>query len=224
MPTVTNQRKAVRYSGPAEKSRPPKASENRYESVAFPVGSIFLSVVSTDPYDLLGYGTWSQIAQGQMLTGFKSGDADFGTVEGTGGSKTANIAHTHDIPTLSHTNNHSGGSIANATTGISISNHSAFTHASGGAHTHDSHTVTPNIRGAGAGDVLTAPTTHSSDGGHTHDEHPAESHSITDTGHTHVLTQPSAHGDHTGTTSSGLSASQSIINPYFVIYVWKRTA
>ena len=29
---------------------------------AFPVGSVFLAVVATDPATLLGYGTWTQIA------------------------------------------------------------------------------------------------------------------------------------------------------------------
>lgn len=55
---------------------------------AFPVGAVFIAVVSTDPATLLGYGTWSAIAAGRVLVGLDSGDSDFNTVEETGGAKT----------------------------------------------------------------------------------------------------------------------------------------
>jgi hypothetical protein len=64
---------------------PPGGSE------AFPVGSVFIAVVATNPGTLLGYGTWVAFAVGRMLVGLDSGDPDFDVVEETGGAKT----HTH---------------------------------------------------------------------------------------------------------------------------------
>ena len=72
-------------------------------SKIYPVGSVYLSVVSTDPATLFGFGTWTQIAQGQMLIGQKSSDADFDTAEETGGAKTHTLtsdempAHVHSV-------------------------------------------------------------------------------------------------------------------------------
>src|SRR5688572_10208513 len=72
-------------------------------SQAFPVGSVFIAVVSTNPGTLLGYGTWSAFAAGQMLVGIDAGQTEFDTVEETGGAKTHTLqisempAHTHII-------------------------------------------------------------------------------------------------------------------------------
>jgi hypothetical protein len=117
----------------------------------WPIGAVFLSVVSTNPNTLMGFGTWSNIAVGQMLVGYKALDADFGTVEGTGGAKTH--LHAVDVP-----NTASGGPSA---------------------------TVNAAAGGTAVGD-----------GTHTHNVDPA----------------------------SVNSASGSNLPPFFVIYVWKRTA
>ena len=74
-------------------------------SEAFPVGSVFLAVVATNPATLLGYGTWSAFGAGRMLVGFDAGQTEFDTVEETGGAKTVTLtgaqsglpAHRHQV-------------------------------------------------------------------------------------------------------------------------------
>ena len=62
----------------------------------YPVGSIYMSVKSTNPGTLFG-GTWVAIAQGRCLVGVNTSDNDFKTPEKTGGSK----SHVHS--TANHT-------------------------------------------------------------------------------------------------------------------------
>jgi hypothetical protein len=116
-------------------------------SKVWPIGSVYLAVVSTNPATLLGFGTWSQIAQGQMLVGFLTADPDFGTLEGTGGAKSINIQHNHSID-----------------------------------HTHGAGT----LGGAGG-----------------------------------AVNDAALSGINSG---NSLSTTQSILNPYFTVYIWKRTA
>ena len=60
---------------------------------AFPVNSVFISVVNTNPSILLGYGTWVAFGPGRVVVGVDTGQTEFNTVEKTGGSKTANYDH-----------------------------------------------------------------------------------------------------------------------------------
>jgi hypothetical protein len=66
---------------------------------AFPVNSVFISVVSTNPATLLGYGTWVAFGEGRMLIGV---DGTY-TNGSTGGASTHTLttaempAHTHSM-------------------------------------------------------------------------------------------------------------------------------
>jgi hypothetical protein len=55
---------------------------------AWPVGSVFISVVSTNPNTLLGGGTWAAFGAGRVLVGIDAGQTEFDTVEENGGAKT----------------------------------------------------------------------------------------------------------------------------------------
>lgn len=78
------------------------ASPSYILSLVYPVGAIYISVVSTSPATLFG-GTWVAFAAGKVLVGIDAGQTEFDTAEETGGAKThALIAaelptHTHDI-------------------------------------------------------------------------------------------------------------------------------
>ncbi len=78
-----------------------KTSTNEpvYPHPYYPIGSIFLSVVDTNPSQWFG-GTWERIAKGRTLVGVDENDTDFNTVKKTAGSKT----HYHWLPTFDYNN------------------------------------------------------------------------------------------------------------------------
>lgn len=73
----------------------------RMGAEAFPVGSVFISVVSTNPATLLGYGTWAAFGAGKVLVGLDAGQTEFDVVEETGGEKTHTLI-TAEIPPHPH--------------------------------------------------------------------------------------------------------------------------
>ena len=139
---------------------------------AWPVGSVFIAVVSTNPATLLGFGTWSAIAAGRVLVGRDSGDADFDTVEETGGAKTVASAGSNDNESA-HTHSVTSNVTVDAHTGESMSPGSS--EVAGDL----AHSVTNNAVTSGAGSA-----------------------------HTHAFT----------------GSATSVVQPYFVVYMWKRTA
>ena len=71
----------------------------------YPVGSIYLSMDSTDPAVKLGFGSWEQI-QGRFLVGVSS-ETEFNAPGKTGGAKTVALtssnmpSHRHSISNMS---------------------------------------------------------------------------------------------------------------------------
>ena len=69
----------------------------------YPIGSIYIAIISTNPGTLFGFGTWVAFGAGRMMVGFNAADALFDSAEETGGSKDAVVvSHTHAITDPGH--------------------------------------------------------------------------------------------------------------------------
>lgn len=80
----------------------------------YPIGTIYTSVVSTNPNTLFGFGTWVAFASGKTLIGVDGSDTIFDTVEETGGSKDAIVvSHTHTLTDPGHSHTLTKNSTAN---------------------------------------------------------------------------------------------------------------
>jgi hypothetical protein len=175
----------------------------------FPVGSVFLAIVSTDPNTLLGYGTWSAIAAGRVLVGLDAGQAKYDTPEETGGDET-------QTPSA-----HAGATVG------AHDNH-IFTQPSA----HDNHIFTqPSAHAAKNTD---AADTGATGKGATASTLTLKAHFHNISQYTHAGGAVDAHSAHAGGAVDAHSAhsvgqannhsAMSIVQPYFVVYMWKRTA
>ncbi|MDB4401166.1 hypothetical protein N9Z85_06585 [Akkermansiaceae bacterium] len=141
---------------------------------AYPVGSIYMNAtVATNPATLLGFGTWVAFGAGKVPVGLNAGDADFDTVEETGGTKDAIVpTHTH---TASSTSTDAG-------------------------HTHTY--VRSNTTTIASGNALPLNYLYTT--------------GTTNTGYANITTN-------TTVDNAGESATGKNLQPYIVVYMWKRT-
>ena len=177
----------------------------------YPVGSIYISVVNTNPSSLFG-GTWVAFASGRTLVGVDTSQSDFSTVQKTGGSSTVTLtssqmpSHTHSI---SHTH------------GLNSHKHSfSATTSSGGSHAHNwsydfdaaagSARYSPH-RAYGAGYGNDAVT--STNGAHTHSV----------SGTTGAASGSTAKASTSTSGSAGSGGAHSNLQPYITVYMWRRT-
>jgi hypothetical protein len=217
----------------------------------YPIGSIYTSVVSTNPNTLFGFGTWAAFAAGRVLVGLDSGDTDFDIVEETGGSKTNTPTGTNSAPTFTGsalaTHSHGVGTLAtDAHAGTAVENHASHTHTYTDVvnHTHGLTSIARQTTGSQSTQhqTLTAAVDNSSTQTAAITDNPSGGVATGTTAGpsatlTHSVTQPNNHkisgsseSVSAGTPSGMVSAptftgnSLSVVQPYIVVYMWKRTA
>jgi hypothetical protein len=77
---------------------------------AYPVGSIYMATVATNPGTLLGVGTWTALGEGRVLVGVGAGAGlTSRALDDTGGSEDSVVVdHTHTATQSAHTHTVNG--------------------------------------------------------------------------------------------------------------------
>lgn len=151
----------------------------QFAATVYPVGSIYMSVKSTNPSTYFG-GTWVAWGSGRVPVGINTSDTNFSTVEKTGGAATVTLTASQ-MP--SHTHTFTG---------------SAATTDSKGAHTHTLNLNKTAWSGSGGSRVVVDSTDYtaltnnktSSNGAHTHSVTAKGTNASTGGGGSHTNLQP----------------------------------
>ena len=192
----------------------------------YPVGSIYMSVVDTNPSEYFG-GTWVAWGSGRVPVGVNASDTDFNTVEKSAGSKTSTSQHSHVVNDHFHT-------LAGHTHTIAAHTHNVNNHTLTvdeiPAHSHSvifSESATKIVPNHGYGrpplvDNYTtlgnANATKSTGGGQGHNHGSTSGTSLTTNQSTTVNTGGAS------PATNQVTVTSNTIQPYITCYMWKRTA
>ena len=101
-PAIVNNAGTISIASTATEADVWSAIKNEAFKTIYPVGSIYVSVDSSDPNNLFG-GTWVAVSEGQVLTGHSTSDATF-TAGNTGGNSTFSLT-ADNLPRHRHNTN-----------------------------------------------------------------------------------------------------------------------
>lgn len=161
------------------------------------IGKLIFDTKNINPSTYLGFGTWQLWGSGRVPVGVNTNDANFNTVEKTGGSSTVNIAHTHTINGHTHTTgNHT-------LTTNEIPKHSH-------GYTKSDFNTTSKGWALGNGGTIQVYTTGLVNNTPTGSTGGGQAHNHGNTGSTSL------------TTNSGGNTNVNNLQPYITCYIWKR--
>lgn len=165
-----------------------------------PIGTLRFQTVSTNPADILGFGTWILWGSGRVPVGVDSSNTNFNTVEKTGGEISHSLT-TSEMP--SHTHTYSRANSPSGSTVLTINQIPSHTH--GWKYAIAAASGSDEWSSAGTNATGTANDVINSAGG--------------GQGHTHTISNTSV-----STGSSGSGSSHNNLQPYITCYIFKRTA
>lgn len=180
-----------------------------------PVGSIFMSTVSTNPTSFFG-GTWVAIEDR-----FPIGVGGTFAAGATGGAS----AHTHTNSAIQTVSDHNH--TMSSTSSFSASDHKHTNPSTGStnpSHSHSSSSISGTSSAVNATDVPSSGLethTHSLPSGGVSHSHTMPDTNAADFSHSHTVSTVGSSGGHTHTVSS--TGSTSNLPPYLSIYMWRRT-
>ena len=184
-------------------------------SGAWPVGSVFTSLVATNPASLLGFGTWQAFGAGRVLVGIDAGQTEFDTVRETGGAKTHTLT-TSEMPVHTH--------VQDAHTHVQ----NAHTHVQD-AHTHVQNAHSHVIRSQTATTGTATSYEHGTlDTSSTENEATEVTDAATAVNQNATAVNQNATAVNQNATAvnqnAGGGAAHSVMNPYVVVYFWERVS
>lgn len=114
-----------------------QGSEKYYPAPYWPIGSIYISVVNTNPSQWFG-GTWAAFGTGRCLVGVDTTQTEFNTVMKTGGEKTHKLT-INEMPSHNHRLSFGQGNNSAGNPGVygTDSNAKPYTEGNGGDKPHN---------------------------------------------------------------------------------------